>query len=75
MESQERHQTTPSDLGVRSQLLLDKHAKYIKRVAEVSKLSNLRLVELTRLLILDSECAFACSPKTVWKLMSQSIFG
>ena len=36
MEAQERHQTTPADLGVRSQLLLEKHASYIKRVADVS---------------------------------------
>lgn len=35
MEAQERHQTTPADLGVRSQLLIEKHASYIKRVADV----------------------------------------
>ena len=35
MEAQERHQTTPADLGVRSQLLVEKHASYIKRVADV----------------------------------------
>lgn len=51
MESQERHQTTPSDLGVRSQLLLDKHASYIKRVADVSELSIPGVMKLTRLLM------------------------
>ena len=32
----ERNVTTPVDLGARSALLADKHAAYIKRVAEVS---------------------------------------
>lgn len=35
MEAQERHQTTPVDLGARSKLLIEKHASYIKRVADV----------------------------------------
>ena len=32
----DRNVTTPADLGARSRLLADKHAAYIKRVAEVS---------------------------------------
>ena len=75
MESQERHQTTPSDLGVRSQLLLDKHASYIKRVADVSELSIPGAMKLTDCFIETCEFSFACSPKTVWNPMLQSISG
>ena len=38
----DRDVTTPADLGARSSLLADKHAAYIKRVAEVSLRASLR---------------------------------
>ena len=37
MERQVRDQTTPADLGARAELLVDKHAAYIKKVADVSR--------------------------------------
>ncbi len=36
MEGNVRGQTTPKDLGARAQLLVEKHAAYIKKVADVS---------------------------------------
>lgn len=35
MEANPRGETTPADLGARASLLVDKHAAYIKKVAEV----------------------------------------
>lgn len=37
MERQLRGQTTPDNLGARAELLIDKHAAYIKKVADVSQ--------------------------------------
>ena len=36
MEGNVRGHTTPKDLGARAQLLVEKHAAYIKKVADVS---------------------------------------
>lgn len=38
MEGNVRGHTTPQDLGARAQLLVEKHAAYIKKVADVSHL-------------------------------------
>ena len=38
-----RGQTTPADLGARAELLVDKHAAYIKKVADVSKALKLHM--------------------------------
>ena len=42
MEGNPRGETTPTDLGARATLLVDKHAAYIKKVAEVRAESGLR---------------------------------
>ncbi len=36
MDGNVRGHTTPKDLGARAQLLVEKHAAYIKKVADVS---------------------------------------
>ncbi len=36
MDGNVRGHTTPQDLGARAQLLVEKHAAYIKKVADVS---------------------------------------
>jgi hypothetical protein len=43
MEGNFRGHTTPKDLGVRAQLLVEKHAAYIKKVADVSCASCKRM--------------------------------
>lgn len=40
MEGNPRGKTTPEDLGVRATLLVEKHAAYIKKVAEVCTTRN-----------------------------------
>ena len=41
MEGNVRGHTTPQDLGARAQLLVEKHAAYIKKVADVCHLRQL----------------------------------
>lgn len=44
MEGNVRGHTTPQDLGARAQLLVEKHAAYIKKVADVSHLRQLSMI-------------------------------
>lgn len=73
MEVQERHQTVPADLGSRSELLVQKHASYIKRVAEASKQS----LQLPPCVIYHNFMAVLtlCSLRTAWSLTSLNTSG
>ena len=66
MEGQVRGQTTPDDLGARAQLLVEKHAAYIKRVADVS--CSCRICAPLGM-CLRERTDIACSPKGFLKFL------